>query len=220
MLNETTASMTSDGAIVIMGGGNNGLAEGQRIDVYDPEADAWHSVDTGITRHKPSSTLLPDGTVLIASGEEFYATPRNVGDLTRPTLFDPRTKTVTNLAPWADDPGMRGYHAISLLLKDGRVLIGGGRIYAGIRGDADAQGQDGTYRIGCERPELRIFSPPYLFKGRRPVIADAPREVALGGEAVHGEVPRAPRLGPTAGSSSWPWAPTPTASTRTSGRSP
>jgi Domain of unknown function (DUF1929) len=195
MLNETTASMTSDGAIVIMGGGNNGLAEGQRIDVYDPHADEWYSVDTGITRHKPTSTLLPDGTVLIAGGEEFYATPRNVGDMTRPTLFDPRTKTVANLARWADDPGMRGYHAVSLLLKDGRVLIGGGRIYAGIRGDADAQGQDGAYRIGCERPELRVFSPPYLFKGRRPVIAGAPREVPLGGKdftvKFHGPAPRA-----------------------------
>jgi hypothetical protein len=40
------------------------------------------------------------------------------------------------------------------------VLIGGGRVYSD-----DAEGR---YRIGCERPELRLFSPPYLFRGPRP----------------------------------------------------
>ncbi len=83
--------------------------------------------------------------------------PRQVaiGDRTRPTLFHPRKNKddkdrVTNLASWTDDTSMRGCHAISLLLKDGRVLIGGGRTYSGIREDANAQGQEGSYRIGCE----------------------------------------------------------------------
>ncbi len=166
-----TFAMTADGKIVIMGGGNNGLTEGQRIDVYDPHTDEWRSFDTRITRHRPSSTLLPDGTILIVNGEEFYDISKNTGDRTRPTLFDPDTGTVLNLVT-GDDAGMRGYHGISLLLKDGRVLIGGGRIYEG--------GKDGAYRIGCERPELRIFSPPYLFKGERPVISDAPQKIAIG----------------------------------------
>lgn len=68
---------------------------------------------------------------------------------------------------------MRGYHNISLLLKDGRVLIGGGRIYK--------DGDQGEYRIGCERPELRIFSPPYLFRGPRPEITNiSDRKLVLG----------------------------------------
>ena len=174
-LNNTTASMTADGTIVIMGGGADGEKEGRRIDIYNPYQDAWHSFDTIITRDKPSSTLLPDGTVLIVNGEQYWDTPKNIGDQTRPTLFDPRTGTVTELAPWTDDASMRGYHAISLLLQDGRVLIGGGRIYEG--------GKEGAYRIGCERPELRVFAPPYLFKGPRPVIGEgAPREIAVGGQ--------------------------------------
>jgi galactose oxidase-like protein len=109
------------------------------------------------------------------NGEEFHQTDKNIGDRTRPTMFDPRTNTVTALAPWTGDPTMRGYHAVSLLLKDGRVLVGGGRIFK--------SSKEGTYRIGCERPELRVFSPPYLSKGDRPVIgARTPQEIAVGGK--------------------------------------
>jgi hypothetical protein len=188
MLNETTASMTAEGLIVIIGGGASGLQEGRRIDIYNPYEDDWHSVDLRSTRQKPSSTLLPDGNILIVNGEEFYRTPENIGDLTRPALFDPRTRTVTELAPWKDDPEVRGYHAVSLLLNDGRVLIGGGRIYQGERGLANGQGKEGAYRIGCERPELRIFSPPYLFEGAnhapRSVIGEGiPEKIVLGGPA-------------------------------------
>ena len=46
------------------------------------------------------------------------------------------------------EPTHRGYHSVSLLLKDGRILIGGGK--------------DGTHATGCEKNELRIYTPPYL----------------------------------------------------------
>ena len=42
----------------------------------------------------------------------------------------------------------RGYHNFALLLKDGRVMIGGG---THDKGD-----------VGCERPSMQIYSPPYL----------------------------------------------------------
>lgn len=183
MMHETTSTMLADGSILIMGGGANAQAEGQRIDIYNPYQDSWQEVPTGITRNKPSSTLLPDGKVLIINGEESWDTLKNIGDRTQPTLFDPSTNKTVDLAPWTDDHAMRGYHSISLLLKDGRVLIGGGRIYEGGKdkiGTNNPVGAEGKYRIGCERPELRIFSPPYLFKGPRPVIANAPTQVAAG----------------------------------------
>lgn len=161
-LNETTAFMTAEGHIVIVGGGNNGLKEGQRIDKFNPYTMTWDSLDTGITRHKSASTLLPDGTTLIVNGEEFYKPDLNIGDLKKPMIYASNQNKVVVLAPWTSDDEIRGYHNISLLLKDGRVLIGGGRIYE--------DGQEGKYKIGCERPELRIFSPPYLFQGPRPEI--------------------------------------------------
>ncbi len=42
----------------------------------------------------------------------------------------------------------RGYHSVSLLLKDGRILTGGGK--------------DKTHATGCEKNDLRIYTPPYL----------------------------------------------------------
>lgn len=192
---ETTSTMLETGEIVIMGGGNDGQKEGQRIDIYNPYTDQWTSIDSQVTRHKGASVLLPDGTILFANGEIFYDVNKNVGDRRQPTIFDPKTGSVKTLAAWPNDNSMRGYHNVALLLKDGRVLIGGGRIYDKINNNA----QEGAYRIGCERPELRLFSPPYLHLGARPVIVgnDAAIEIKAGGEPFtvefDGPAPRAER---------------------------
>jgi hypothetical protein len=162
---DTTTALTSTGEILIMGGGDHGLNEGSRIDLYDPMKDSWRSFDTGITRIRAASTLLPDGTVLILNGEAMWSPNPSQGDRRQPTIFDPAAGTVTNLKAWPDDANDRGYHNFSLLLKDGRILVGGGRTLV-----TNAQGLEQN-RIGCERTDIRIFSPPYLFKGPRPVIS-------------------------------------------------
>jgi hypothetical protein len=175
-LHDTTAVLLSTGEILVMGGGEYADQDGQRINVYDPSRDQWRpSLDTGITRHKPASTLLPDGSVLIVNGEDSYQIGKNMDNRAKPTIYDPQTATFRNLSPWTDDSDMRGYHNVALLLKDGRVLIGGGRVYSD-----DAEGR---YRIGCERPELRLFSPPYLFRGPRPALKAVaePMSIAVGG---------------------------------------
>ena len=60
---------------------------------------------------------------------------------------------------------VRGYHSSSLLLPDGRVLHGGG-------GD------------GANTPDnlnYEIYSPPYLFRGARPVVTGVlPNEAGYG----------------------------------------
>ena len=64
-------------------------------------------------------------------------------------LYDPARDKWWSMAPLVS---MRTYHSVALLLPSGKVLVAGG---------------DGT-------PEIEIFSPPYLFKGTRPVITSAP----------------------------------------------
>jgi hypothetical protein len=75
-------------------------------------------------------------------------------------LTDPYATPMTAVAqPAWPEVTHRGYHAIALLLKDGRILVGGGK--------------DGTHATGCEKNEVRIYTPPYL-QGNptRPAIAN------------------------------------------------
>ena len=161
---DTTSALLGTGEIMMMGGGQFGAREGQRIETFDPlkMKNQWQAFDTGITRSRAASILLPDGEVLILNGERSW-NGDSVGDRRQPTLFDPYSKSFKNLAAWKDDPDDRGYHNFALLLSDGRVLLGGGR--------TSIANDDGlAFRIGCERSDVRFFFPPYLFKGPRPVL--------------------------------------------------
>jgi hypothetical protein len=141
-----------DGRIMEVGGSSNRTIR-QRADIYDPVADTWQSIDTGIGRLFPTAILLPDGTVLVVNGER-----AGTGDPRAATIIDPTTGRVTTGPPWPD--GMaRGYHNVALLLPDGRVLTAGGG-----------------------RADLRYFLPPYLSRpALRPRITSAPRTMSSGG---------------------------------------
>lgn len=154
---DSSAALVGTGEIMIVGGGANAAAEAQRIDLFNPQTGTWRSRNTGITRHNPATTLLPDGTVLIINGEQGDDTTHAMGDRHQPQIYDPYADQLTNLNSWPDsNPADRGYHSFSLLLKDGRILLGGGMVTLA--------------QVGCERPDLRIFNPPYLSRGPRPRI--------------------------------------------------
>ena len=104
-----------------------------------------------------NGTVLPDGKVLVTGGSDGYNTAVNVNNSAE--IWDPATRQFSVLAS-AQRP--RLYHATSLLLPDGRVLIAGG----------GAPGP--TNEINAE-----IYSPPYLFNAAgtpaaRPTIVSAP----------------------------------------------
>ena len=60
----------------------------------------------------------------------------------------------------------RGYHSTAVLLPDGRVFSGGD--------NAHPYEPDGSRSL---TDNGEIYSPPYLFKGTRPVIKKAPRKI-------------------------------------------
>jgi hypothetical protein len=76
-------------------------------------------------------------------------------------VWDPATEV---WSPLAGNRVTRVYHSTTLLLPDGRVLHSG-----------SGDGVDLPRELSAE-----IFSPPYLFRGPRPSIDDAPDAIAYG----------------------------------------
>ncbi len=168
-----SGTLVGTGEQMLTGGAAN-LETGARADFYNPAADTWRSLPLGIPRQFPQTVLLPDGSTLVMSGFGGFDAPTwspALGDRRRPQLVDPARRAVTTLEPWRDDALERGYHGWALLLKDARLLIGGGI----------AEG----YPLYCERPDVRIYSPPYLSRGPRPVLtASQPVQLRIGGASV------------------------------------
>ena len=104
-------------------------------------------------RFQHNLVMLPDGRVLAVGGSTVVNTPSITGSLPA-EIFDPNTETWTTMAAMQVP---RMYHSTSVLLPDGRIVSTGG-------GAADY----------ADTPTAEIYSPPYLFAGTRPVIANAP----------------------------------------------
>jgi hypothetical protein len=107
-------------------------------------------------------TLLPDGHVL-ATGGGVTTDPVDLdGAVLDAEMWSPATQMWTTMARMQTP---RLYHSIALLLPDARVLVSGGGRFFGRPDQTD-------------QLSLEIYSPPYLFKGARPVITTAPATAA------------------------------------------
>jgi hypothetical protein len=154
------------GKYLFTGGGNDALTPDSQptaavLDVTGatPTWTSVTSMNAGRTYH--NLVITPDGKVMAIGGSSSIDSSPN-GPLF-PELWDPSTGTWTNMAPQVDP---RMYHSTALLLPDGRVLsAGGGRL-------------PGTPTV--DYPTAQVFSPPYLFKGPRPMITAAPTGVNYG----------------------------------------
>ncbi len=137
------------------GKSGNAAATAFVLDMTQP-SPAWRQVPSMAYRRAfHNTTLLPDGTVLVNGGGTTLDGYNVANSVYAAELWSPSTETWQTLAS-AQVP--RLYHSTSLLLPDGRVLT------AGSGNDFGAVNQT----------RAEIFSPPYLFKGSRPTIADAP----------------------------------------------
>jgi hypothetical protein len=106
-------------------------------------------------------TLLPDANVFVSGGSRMKDGYDTSFAVYQPEMWSPATQTFTPMAP---NTRPRLYHSETLLLPDGRILSMGG-------------GRDGA---GIDQFNAEIYSPPYLFKGARPVISSAPSLVTYG----------------------------------------
>jgi hypothetical protein len=107
-------------------------------------------------------TILPDGTVLVTGGGRTTDGVNQGQAVLEAELWSPDSESWRTVAR-SQVP--RLYHSTALLLPDGRVLSAGGGRVSG---------------LPINQLNAEIYSPPYLFRGPRPVIASAPASVRPG----------------------------------------
>ena len=106
-------------------------------------------------RGHADALILPNKTVLVVGG----GTDGQFGNpVLIPELFDPETELWTELPPHVYP---RMYHATTVLLADGRVLVAG-------------------QNSGPSALRAEIYKPAYLFRGPRPLITAAPIRIGYG----------------------------------------
>jgi hypothetical protein len=156
-----SAVMYDEGKALLVGGGDPPTATAEVIDLNVP-APEWRVVAPMLNaRRHMHATLLPDGTVLATGGTYGPGSNNPNTPVFAAELWNPATETWTTMAS-ASVP--RLYHSSALLLPDGRVLITGG------------DESDG----GTNYPDVEVYSPPYLFKGKRPTMSGVPASIGWG----------------------------------------
>jgi len=141
-------------AIGVLKGPNNNTVMGE---IYNPASESWTlTSNPGLVRFQTEVVQLPDGRVFVGGGETEAnppPVPNTLGIVKWTDLYDPSGNSWRRVA---DMNHFREYHAVTLLVPDGRVLTTGGtRI---------------KFQIGPTSHDIEAFSPPYLFRGVRPQI--------------------------------------------------
>jgi hypothetical protein len=166
--------------------GHSAAATTYVLDMTQPsptwQATAWMQ----FPRSYLNLTVLPDGQVLATGGGMTTDKANFANAVKAAELWSPVSKTWTTMSA---EQNPRLYHSTALLLPDARVLVaGGGRQSCTHPCPVPASG---------DQQNAEIFSPPYLFRGPRPVITTAP-PVLQYGAAFTVVTPDASRIGSVA----------------------
>ncbi|NJO94070.1 MAG: DUF1929 domain-containing protein [Hydrococcus sp. RM1_1_31] len=114
-------------------------------------------------RVMPDSVLLPDGKVLVVGGSRTGGADNAINPVLEVELYDPGANTWTVLCKMHVP---RLYHSSAFLLPTGEVMTAG----------KDDKFNPSPFNYPEYR--LEIFKPPYLFKGARPTMTNAPTAIA------------------------------------------
>jgi hypothetical protein len=152
------------------------------INTVDTTAgDTMTSEATGKLNHRrwyTSGVVLPTGEVFAVNGAnaDEVLVPGSGKPVPQAELFDPESMT---WKPAATDARNRSYHSSAVLLPDGRVLVGGhAPINTGYGGASDFFKDNAGMTAPESDPTFSLYSPPYLFRGPRPVIKYVSQSVA------------------------------------------
>jgi hypothetical protein len=141
------------------------------VESYDPQSGQWSARSSPVLKREQCEVVyLPDGRVLVAGGDvanQATTVPQLYGIVKWCDLYDPaadRWRRVADLLQF------REYHAVTLLVPDGRVVTTGGTNI--------------KFRNPPLSADIEAFSPPYLFRGVRPRIANLSATVLRRGDPL------------------------------------
>jgi hypothetical protein len=106
-------------------------------------------------------TVLPDGQVLSTGGQTSTDGIDETTGVLPAEMWNPDTNTWKTMASGRRP---RLYHSSAILLPDARVLLAGGGAFGNAKNEKSGE----------------IYSPPYLFKGPRPTVTAAPKQLHYG----------------------------------------
>ncbi len=149
-----------DQNVMVMGGGWPATDSTSVIKLDDPQPAYRDGPPLLASKAYLSCLNLPDGTLFEANG----GTANTIEGASTEAAFLPSVSGPWTSANPLPDGEHRVYHSLLFLLNNGKV----------VSMTSNPQGE-------ARSISLLMYSPPYLFKGTRPVITDASREMAHGG---------------------------------------
>ena len=166
--------MFDEGKILVTGGqinGSNQAATNQAM-IIDLTGTTPRKIATNPmanARKFHNAVVLPNGEVMVIGGNTSGIEFSDQGTVLTPEIWNPNTQT---WRPVADLSVPRNYHALALLLPDGRVWSGGG----------------GLCNCSADHPDHQVYTPWYLYNSdgslaARPAITSAP-DLAVAGRQI------------------------------------
>ncbi|MFI9202471.1 galactose oxidase-like domain-containing protein [Streptomyces sp. NPDC053048] len=186
-MTETSASVllppAQDRKVMILGGGGVGESHASTrrtaiadLGVPSPRYTPGPDLPQG-TRYL-NAVLTPDDKVFTTGGSGDYRGKRG-SDILRAQFYDPARRAFRTAA--APTVG-RNYHSEALLLPDGRIAVFGSNPLFADKDDT---------RMGVFEQRIEVYTPPYLYRDRRPTLRTGPLEARRGAAlTVPGADPR------------------------------